>query len=193
MIWHPFDTCIWWHSMCRTCKRFPTLVRHYPRVPYRQSYQITFVYFPIRTVKIMPSFCANVWQSEALLPNILLCPSLQLFFLKNGPTPASFLFIFVLFKHKFYRKNCRHQQDSNSDHRSWRRARWPLDHHHGPSYLKTRLQQMYLNRSNWIPSVYTDPVLCEVPKFVYSLLMFFSFFESTNFGDERRAGECFGW
>ena len=25
--------------------------------------------------------------------------------LKNGPTPASFLFIFVLFKHKIYRKN----------------------------------------------------------------------------------------
>jgi len=26
------------------------------------------------------------------------------YFLKNGPTPASFLFIFVLFKHEFYRK-----------------------------------------------------------------------------------------
>ena len=26
------------------------------------------------------------------------------FFLKNGPTPASFLFIFVLFNNNFYRK-----------------------------------------------------------------------------------------
>ena len=115
--------------------------------------------------------------------------------MKNVPTPASFLFIFVLFKHKFYRKNCRHQQDSNSDHRSWRRARWPLDHHHGPSYLKTRLQQMYLNRSNWIPSVYTDPVLCEVPKFVYSLLMFFSFSNQqileTNVEQENVLGDKF--
>ena len=28
----------------------------------------------------------------------------QLSFKKNGPTPASFLFIFVLFKHNLYRK-----------------------------------------------------------------------------------------
>ena len=44
-----------------------------------------------------------------------------------------FLFTFVLFKHKFYRKNCRRQWDSNSDRRSRRWARWALDHcHHGP-------------------------------------------------------------
>ena len=42
--------------------------------------------------------------------------------------PVLFVFIFVLFTHKFYRKNCRRQRDSNSDRRSWRRARWPLDH-----------------------------------------------------------------
>ena len=53
-----------------------------------------------------------------------------LFFLKKkiGPTPASFLFIFVLFKHKFCRKKL---QDSNLDRRSRRHARRPLDHHHG--------------------------------------------------------------
>ena len=34
-------------------------------------------------------------------------------FLKNGPTLANFLFIFVLFKHKFYKKNCRLLWDSN--------------------------------------------------------------------------------
>ena len=30
----------------------------------------------------------------------------------NGPTPASFLFIFVLFKQNFYRKYCRRQRGS---------------------------------------------------------------------------------
>ena len=30
--------------------------------------------------------------------------------------PRLSLFIFVLFKQKFYRKDCRHQWDSNSDH-----------------------------------------------------------------------------
>ena len=35
--------------------------------------------------------------------------------LRNELTPASFLFIFVLFKHNFYGKNCRLQQDSNLD------------------------------------------------------------------------------
>ena len=49
--------------------------------------------------------------------------------------PGHFLFIFVHFKHKFYRKNCRRQQDSNSDHRSRKPALWPLDHHHAPYYL----------------------------------------------------------
>ena len=44
-----------------------------------------------------------------------------------------FLFIFVLFKHKFYRKNCRLQLDSKSDCRSRRPTCWPLDHHQCPS------------------------------------------------------------
>ena len=35
----------------------------------------------------------------------------------NRPTPAFFLLIFVLFKHNFFRKNCKHQQESNSDRR----------------------------------------------------------------------------
>ena len=45
-----------------------------------------------------------------------------------------FLFIFVHLKHKFYRKNCRRQWDSNSDHRKRRQACWPLDHHHHSSH-----------------------------------------------------------
>ena len=43
--------------------------------------------------------------------------------------PGLFLFIFVLLKHKFYRKNCRLQLDSNSDRRSMYKAStlttWP--------------------------------------------------------------------
>ena len=42
------------------------------------------------------------------------------------------LFIFVLSKHKFYRRNCELQWDSNSDRRSRRQALWPLDDHQGP-------------------------------------------------------------
>ena len=49
----------------------------------------------------------------------------------NGPTPASFCLFLILFNDKFDRKNCRLLRDSNLDRRSRRRARWPLDHHHG--------------------------------------------------------------
>ena len=44
------------------------------------------------------------------------------FFIKWA-IPGLFLFIFVLFQHKFYRKNCGRLRDSNSDRRSRRRAR----------------------------------------------------------------------
>ena len=43
--------------------------------------------------------------------------------------PGLFLFVFVLFKHKFYRKNCRIRRDLNSDRWNLRQARRPLDHH----------------------------------------------------------------
>ena len=49
-----------------------------------------------------------------------------------------FLFIFILFRHKFYRKNCRLQGYSNSDRPSRRQARWPLDHRGGPVFLTRR-------------------------------------------------------
>ena len=41
----------------------------------------------------------------------------------NGPTPASCCLFLFFFKHKFYIKNCRRQQDSNSDCRSLGQAR----------------------------------------------------------------------
>ena len=45
-----------------------------------------------------------------------------MFFLKKWSNSGPFLFIFVLFKHKFYRKNCRCQRDLNSDRWSRRQA-----------------------------------------------------------------------
>ena len=47
----------------------------------------------------------------------------------NGTKPASF----CSFQTQIVQKNCRlPQQDLNSDRRSWRWARGPLDHHHDP-------------------------------------------------------------
>ena len=66
--------------------------------------------------------------------SFLLLTSIAQFFLKVGqPRPVFCLFLFfsntILLK-----KNWRSQRDSKSDRQSRRRARWPLDHHHGPNY-----------------------------------------------------------
>ena len=59
---------------------------------------------------------------------------------------------FSSFQHKFYRKNCRHQQDSNSNWQSRRRARWPLDHHHlGPRRSKKCLSPTFSFRERQFP------------------------------------------
>ena len=63
----------------------------------------------------------------------------------NGPTPASFLFLFSFFSITILQKNCRPQRDSNSDRWSRRRARWPLDHHHGPSEYSLILLKLNVN------------------------------------------------
>ena len=68
--------------------------------------------------------------------------------------PGHFLFIFVHFKHKFYRKNCRRQQDSNSDRRSSRQARWPLDHHHGRSSSFFDHQMIKWGKCHWQQTSY---------------------------------------
>ena len=62
-------------------------------------------------------------MAKALVATILL---------KNGQTPASFC-LYSFFSNTNYTKNCRLQRDLNSDWRSRRRGRWPLDHHHGPN------------------------------------------------------------
>ena len=53
------------------------------------------------------------------------------FFKKMGQPWPLFMFIFLFLSNTILQKNCRLQQDSNSDRRIRRRARWPFDHHHG--------------------------------------------------------------
>ena len=52
----------------------------------------------------------------------------------NRAKPGLFLFISVLFNNNFTEK-CRYQRDSNLYRQSRRRARWQLDHNHGPMEL----------------------------------------------------------
>ena len=62
--------------------------------------------------------------------------------------PGLFLFIFVHFIYKFYRKNCKCQRDSNSDRRSRRRSHWHtdhFDHHHGPIIGKLNGPLVWMN------------------------------------------------
>ena len=57
-----------------------------------------------------------------------------MFFKKWANPDNLFLFTFVL-SQKILQKNCGLQHDSNSYRWSRRRARWPLDHHHGRIYI----------------------------------------------------------
>ena len=54
-------------------------------------------------------------------------------FFKSRPTPASFCLFSFFSNTILYRKNCTLQQDWNSDYQSRRQARWPHNHHQGPS------------------------------------------------------------
>ena len=74
----------------------------------------------------LPHSCSNQLKSCECSHCYINC-----FFL-NGPTPASFC-LFSFLSTTILQKNCRPQRDSNSDRRSRRWARWPLDHHHGPN------------------------------------------------------------
>ena len=65
----------------------------------------------------------NIYVSEVLSIN-------RSIFLKKWDNPIFFVY-FRSFQIQFVQNNCRRQRDSNSDRRSRRRARWPLDHHHG--------------------------------------------------------------
>ena len=51
--------------------------------------------------------------------------AIAIFLSLKGPTPASFC-LFSFFSNTSFIKNCRLQQDLNSDRQSIRRARWPL-------------------------------------------------------------------
>ena len=61
----------------------------------------------------------------------------KLFLKKKWANPGLFFCLFSFFSITILQKNCRSQRDSNSDRRSWRWARWPLDHHHGPIKVQT--------------------------------------------------------
>ena len=56
---------------------------------------------------------------------------LNVFFKKNGPTPA-YLCLFLFFSNTNFTENWRRQRDSNSDCLSRRQGNWPLDPQHGP-------------------------------------------------------------
>ena len=49
------------------------------------------------------------------------------------------LFIFILFQHKFDRINTSLQRDSNSDRRTSKRSRWPIDPHRGSRLFEVKL------------------------------------------------------
>ena len=62
----------------------------------------------------------------------------------NRLTLASFC-LFSVFQTQTFQKNCRLQRDSKWDRKSRKRARLPLDHHHGPLPSTCNLQ--YEDRS----------------------------------------------
>ena len=63
----------------------------------------TLCFFGIHCL-VVSTLAQNLFMISRILGRHL--PPLQSF-MKNGPTPTSYLFIFIVFKHKFYRKNCR--------------------------------------------------------------------------------------
>ena len=82
-----------------------------------------------------------------------------LFFKKMGqPRPLFCLFSF--FSITILQKNCRPQRDSNSDRRRGRRARWPLDHHHGPiSSLFVYFRLLTFSKCSWIYWIDSDKII----------------------------------
>ena len=100
-------------------------------------------------LKGMVRTCAgSLWQVGVFNTTYCMTPLRvcygTLFFLKNGPTPTSFC-LFSFFQTQILEKNCRLQRDSNSDHQNRRRARWPLDHHHGSFGMLFVRFLVYLN------------------------------------------------
>ena len=79
--------------------------------------------------------------------SVLEIQNLKTFF-KDGPTPTSF----HLFS-SFRTEHLRSQQDSNSDCRSRRQERWPLDHHHGPrppNLEKGQIESSLVSQVAWL-------------------------------------------
>ena len=78
-------------------------------------------------------------------------------FLKMGLPWSLFCYYSFFSNTDFTEKNCRSQWDSNSGRRSTRRARWPLDHHHGPNlplFLSLSLSPSLLPVGTSLPSIF---------------------------------------
>ena len=91
-----------------------------------------------------------------LFSNLGLTPSfasqlntaLLIFLKKIGPSPASFC-LFSFFSTTILQKSFRLQRESNSDRWCRRRARWPLDRHHGPLLKFERSQPIFYSFSSF--------------------------------------------
>ena len=117
----------------------------------RPLYQLSHNHYPLNereTLTLSIAGLNQVWASPFWMLQHLKVPNLAgqlsvisvklgciiIFYKKEWANLGIFFFIFVLFKHKFYRKHCRLQRDSNLGYPSRRQARWPLDHHHSPVF-----------------------------------------------------------
>ena len=90
---------------------------------------------------------------------------LNTFETKSGRISASFC-LFSFFSNIILQKKCRLQQDLNSNRRSRRWVRWPLDHHHhGPNVLNILQQnpvtlQMCTSSTTFQPSPIVRQTTC---------------------------------
>ena len=107
-----------------------------------------------------------------LFSNLGLTPSfasqlntaLLIFLKKIGPSPASFC-LFSFFSTTILQKSFRLQRESNSDRWCRRRARWPLDRHHGPLIKFERSQPIFIHflLFNILPGSNAGPLVSKRP------------------------------
>ena len=108
-------------------------------------------------------------------------------FLKNWQTQPLF-WLFSLFSNtKFTENKFKLQQDSNSDHRNRRRARWPLDHHHGPLPVTVRsyFYTFIFVETNWMEE--EEGKLPRMIALTFEFFLFFLFSVETEYSWRRRS------
>ena len=89
-------------------------------------------------VALLLNAVGNRWL-QSLKLSLSVDLAYHLFF--NFPSSASFC-LFSLFPTSSFQRKCRFHRDSNSDRR---KARWPLDRHHGPTYFTYFVARLYLS------------------------------------------------